>query len=99
MSVEGQWNVSMDTPLGKQQFSLNFAQAGGAWSGTMAGARGTTELVGVKVDGGTVSFETTVNGPMGSLKLNMSGTVDGNAIKGVCKTMFGNADFAGTRAV
>lgn len=99
MSVEGQWNVTMDTPMGTQQFSLTFVQAVGTWSGTMVGGRtGTAELSSVKVEGAAVSFEAKVNSPMGSVKLSMSGTVAGDAISGVCKTMFGNADFKGVRA-
>jgi len=99
MSVEGQWNVTMDTPLGKQQFTLSFKQAGGAWSGTMVGGRtGTSELTAIKVDGGAVSFETNVNSPMGSLKLTMIGNVTGDALSGVCKTSFGDANFTGVRA-
>ena len=99
MSVEGQWNVTMDTPLGKQQFNLTFKQAAGVWSGTMAGGRtGTSELSAVKVEGDSVSFETNVNSPMGSVKLSMSGNVSGDALSGVCKTSFGNANFSGVRA-
>jgi autotransporter translocation and assembly factor TamB len=99
MSVEGQWNVTMDTPLGTQQFSLNFRQAGGAWSGTMTGDKiGTAELTSLKVEGTSVSFETKVNSPMGPLSVTMSGSVNGSALTGVCKTMFGNMDFKGARA-
>jgi hypothetical protein len=99
MNVAGQWNVTMETPLGTQQFSLTFREAAGVWSGTMVGDKtGTSELSSLKVDGTSVSFETKVNSPMGSLKLNMSGTVNGDAIAGVCKTMFGDADFKGARA-
>jgi hypothetical protein len=99
MSVEGQWNVTMDTPLGKQQFTLSFTQAAGTWSGSMVGGRtGTSELTGIKVEGQAVSFETNVNSPMGSIKLSMSGNVAGDALSGVCKTSFGDANFTGVRA-
>jgi hypothetical protein len=99
MSVEGQWNVTMDTPLGKQQFTLSFTQAAGAWSGTMVGGRtGTSELTAIKVEGPAVSFETNVNSPMGSIKLSVSGNLTGDALNGVCKTSFGDANFTGVRA-
>ena len=98
MSVAGQWNVTMDTPLGAQQFTLTFTEAAGAWSGSMVGGRtGTTELKNMQVAGTVVSFETNVNSPMGALTLNMSGTIAGDAITGTCKTMFGNAEFKGVR--
>jgi hypothetical protein len=99
MSVEGQWNVTMDTPLGKQQFTLTFTQAGGSWTGTLAGGRtGTAELTAINVAGPTVTFETKVNSPMGAIQLSLSGTVTGDALNGVCKTSFGDANFSGVRA-
>jgi len=99
MGVDGHWNVRMETPLGTQVFSLTFSQSAGVWSGTMISDRtGTTDLTDLKVDGATVAFETKLSGPMGSLKLTMNGTVDGNAIAGVCKTSLGNANFTGVRA-
>ncbi len=99
MSVEGQWNVTMETPLGTQRFSLKFSQSAGAWSGTMVAEKtGASELSALKVDGATVSFETKVSSPMGPLKLDMSGTVQGDTLTGVCKTMLGNANFSAMRA-
>jgi hypothetical protein len=99
MSIEGSWNVKMDTPMGTQQFTLSFSQSAGAWNGTLINERtGNSELSGLKVDGDTVSFDTKVNSPMGSLKVTMNATVQGDAITGVCKTMLGNANFAGQRA-
>jgi hypothetical protein len=99
MSVEGSWNVKMDTPMGTQQFTLNFSQSAGVWNGTLINERtGNSELSGLKVDGSAVSFETKVNSPMGSLKVTMNATVDGDAIAGVCKTTLGNANFTGKRA-
>jgi hypothetical protein len=71
----------------------------GAWSGTLANARtGTAQLTDIKVEGQAVSFETSVNSPMGTIKLSVSGNVAGDALNGVCKTSFGNANFTGVRA-
>jgi hypothetical protein len=99
MSVAGQWNVTMDTPLGKQEFKLNLSEAAGAWSGTVVGPRiGTAPLSDIKVDGTALSFDTNVNSPMGAIKLTLSGTVSGDALSGVCKTAFGNANFTAVRA-
>lgn len=97
MSVAGKWQVSMDTPIGKQQFSWDLQEAGGAWQGSMDGQAGVTPLTDIKVDGGNVSFGTRVNSPMGTIDLTFSGAAAGNQISGVCKTMFGDMRFSGQR--
>jgi hypothetical protein len=65
----------------------------------MVGARiGTSELTALKVEGLAISCEAKVNSPMGPVNITMNGTVSGDAISGVCKTLFGNANFSGVRA-
>jgi hypothetical protein len=99
MSVAGEWNMTMDTPLGKQEFKLNLSEAAGVWSGAVVGPRiGTAPLTDIKVEGTTLSFDTNVNSPMGAIKLSLSGSLSGDALSGVCKTAFGNANFTGVRA-
>jgi hypothetical protein len=98
MSVAGKWNVSMDTPIGRQQFGWDIQESGGAWSGVMDGPTGRAELRQIKVSGENVAFETRINSPMGAIDLNFSGAVAGDQISGMCKTMFGNVQFNGTRA-
>src|SRR5262245_22032120 len=99
MSVAGQWTVTMDTPLGKQQVSLTFAEAGGNWTGTLSGHRiGTAGLTAINVAGSSVTCESKVNTPMGVVQLALQGTVEGDSLSGVCKTTFGNANFTGVRS-
>ena len=97
MSIAGKWNVSMDTPIGRQQFAWDFRESGGAWTGVLDGPTGRADLKDIKVNGDTVAFETRVNSPMGAINLSFSGAVSGDQISGTCKTMFGNAQFSGTR--
>lgn len=98
MSVAGKWNVTMDTPIGTQKFSWNLQESGGAWSGTMDSQGGPSQLSAVKVEGDKLSFNTTVQSPMGTVNLAFSGAVAGASVSGVCKTMFGDLAFSGARA-
>ena len=97
MSVAGKWNVSMDTPIGRQQFGWDLQENGGAWSGVMDGPTGRADLKDIRVSGDSVAFDTRINSPMGAINLAFSGAVQGDQISGTCKTMFGNAQFSGTR--
>ena len=98
MSIAGKWNVTMDTPIGTQKFSWDLQENGGAWTGTMNSQGGPSQLAGVKVEGDKLSFDTTVNSPMGSVNLAFNGAVSGANVTGVCKTMFGDIAFSGVRA-
>ena len=98
MSVAGKWNVSMDTPIGRQQFAWDLKEGDGAWTGVMDGPTGRADLKDIRVSGDSVAFETRVNSPMGAINLSFSGAVAGDQISGTCKTMFGNVQFTGARA-
>ena len=98
MSVAGKWNVSMDTPIGRQQFGWDLQETSGVWSGVMDGPTGRADLKDIKVSGDSIAFETRINSPMGAINLAFAAAVQGDQISGTCKTMFGNAQFNGTRA-
>jgi len=95
MSVAGKWKITMDTPIGTQRFTWDLSEAGGAWKGTMDSQGGVTQLGGIKVEGDSVAFDTTVNSPMGAIHLAFSGAVSGGKISG---TMFGDNQWSGERA-
>ena len=97
MSVAGKWNVTMDTPIGRQKFVWDLQQSDDAWKGTMDGQAGKSDLNNIRVDGDSVGFDTRVNSPMGAINLTFDGSVSGDQISGTCKTMFGNTQFTGAR--
>lgn len=99
MSIDGKWNVSMDTPLGRQSFVWELRQAAGVWSGTMTNAKtGASTLTNIQVEGDAVSFATSVSSPMGAIHATFRAAVAGDTVKGTCKTKFGDMAFAGVRA-
>lgn len=98
MSADGDWNVTINSPMGAQQAVLTLATDGGALSGKMAGAQGTQEFEGGTVDGDNLEWEVNMTQPM-PIKLEIKATVEGDAISGTVKMgAFGEASFSGARA-
>jgi len=97
MSVDGTWNVKMETPMGTRAATLTLKADGGALTGTMGGAEGSTDIYDGTASGNSVTWKTDISQPM-PLTLEFSATVDGDAISGSVKLgMFGNAPLSGTR--
>ncbi|HKI73417.1 MAG TPA: hypothetical protein VJ998_02175 [Pseudomonadales bacterium] len=98
MTVDGDWKVKMNSPMGAQEATLTLAADGGSLSGKIVGPQGTQEFTGGTVDGGNVAWKISLTQPM-PMDLEFSGAVDGDAISGNVKLgAFGNATFEGTRA-
>ena len=100
MSVAGTWRVTMPTQIGTLQFVWDIAEEGERWRGKMSGQApvGNSELKDIKVTGGTISFLTTVQSPMGALQVTFTGTAAGENMTGTCKTRFGDNPFTAIRA-
>lgn len=100
MSVAGKWNVTMQTPLGTVRFTWDLTSENGAWRGRMLGHGpvGDSDLRSIQVDGDALTCETTTRSPMGPLELSFSGTVEADALSGVCRTTYGDYAFSGVRA-
>lgn len=98
MSAAGKWNVTMDTPMGRQKFTWDLQQSGSGWTGAMDGSVGRVELTDIKVEGSNVSFKSRVTTPMGPINLTFEGVANGDQFNGACKTMFGDSKFEGVRA-
>jgi hypothetical protein len=98
MSATGQWNVTINSPMGAQQGTLDIAVDGATLTGTMVGPQGTLALEDGKVDGASLSWAANVTSPM-PIKLEFSAEVNGDEISGTVKLgAFGNASFSGSRA-
>jgi hypothetical protein len=97
MSVDGTWNVTMQTPMGAQAGTLTLASDGGTLTGTMSGPQGSLDLEEGTVDGNTASWVVNMTSPM-PIKVEASAAVDGDTITGEAKLgAFGVAPFEGTR--
>ena len=97
MSVDGTWNLTVQSPMGEEKSVLTLTLDGERLSGTISGAEGTSDLKQAKLAGNVVSWNTGIASPM-PLTLEFSGMVEGDAMAGQVKLgMFGNAPFTGAR--
>ena len=98
MAVDGNWNLTMTTPMGERQATLTLLSSGGTLTGMQEAEGNTTEIAGGTVSGNDLSWQVSIIDPM-PLTLTFSGTVDGNSLNGTADTgMFGSFPFSGTRA-
>ena len=98
MAVDGIYNIVINSPMGAQKITLTLKADGNTLTGSQAGAQGTMDIAEGKVDGNNVSWSANITSPM-PMKLETTGTVDGDKISGNVKAgAFGSFPFSGTRA-
>lgn len=96
-SVDGDWDVTIKSPMGDQKAVLTVNSDGGSFSGKMAGGLGSMDIQSGTVDGNTISWSMDMTVPM-PMKLDCTATVDGDAISGEVKAgAFGSMGLTGTR--
>jgi hypothetical protein len=97
MSPDGNWSLTLNTPMGAQQGTLTLKANGGALEGTMAGPQGTLAIEDGKVDGNALSWGITA-AQMG-MKIAFAAMLDGDSLSGEADLgTFGKATFTGTRS-
>jgi len=97
MNIDGQYELTLETPMGKQEGTMKLKTSGSALRGTLANAKGTTEFSGGRVDGDEVAFDTKIPTPIGRLKAHVTGRVTGDRFSGDAKLPLGSAHIEGTR--
>jgi hypothetical protein len=97
MSADGDWKITLNTPMGAQQLKLSVKTAGDAFTGTASGAQGENAVAG-KVSGDTLTWSAAITQPM-PMTLEFTAKVDGDSMSGNVKLgAFGNAPLTGVRA-
>ena len=98
MSANGIWNITINTPMGAQNGTLELNVDGSDLSGKMSSPQGEMAIENGAIDGDSLSWKAAITAPM-PMTLEFSATVDGDAITGTVKLgAFGEAEFSGTRA-
>jgi hypothetical protein len=98
MAVDGDWDISVETPIGTRGATLSLSTAGGALTGTQAADGQSTSITDGRVDGDKVSWKVAIVSPM-PMTLEFEGTVDGDKITGHANAgAFGAMPFSGKRA-
>ncbi|GAA1374459.1 hypothetical protein [Streptomyces beijiangensis] len=84
MPVEGTWDLSIATPIGKIKAVVELLRTDGVLTGTAHGAGEEIPLTDVAVDGGRLSWKQSVTKPM-RLNLAFAVTVDGDTLTGTSR--------------
>jgi hypothetical protein len=98
MAVDGNWNITMSTPLGERPSTLSFKTSGGTLTGTQGAEGNTAEIFDGKANGDDVSWKVSITNPM-PLTLDFTGKISGDSISGeIGIGPMGSFPFSGTRA-
>jgi hypothetical protein len=81
MSIAGDWDVTIKTPIGSLAVRYTFTEQDGALTGSATGKDETVALQGIVVDGQRVTWSQSVRKPM-RLNLDFDVTVDGDRLVG-----------------
>ena len=96
-AVDGDWDVTIKSPMGDQKAVLTVKRDGGSFSGQMSGGLGSMDIANGTVDGDTLSWGMDITVPM-PMHLNATATVSGDAMTGEVKAgAFGSMGLSGTR--
>ncbi|MEE9432607.1 MAG: hypothetical protein V3V15_00010 [Sphingorhabdus sp.] len=96
-AVDGEYDVTVKSPMGDQNSVLTITSDGDSFTGQMAGSLGSMDIEGGSVEGNTLKWKMDMTVPM-PMTLDCTATVDGDAISGeVVAGAFGTMALSGTR--
>jgi hypothetical protein len=98
MAVDGNWNLTMTTPMGERNTTLSLKSSGGTLTGTQGADGNSGDIFDGTVNGDDVAWKISITDPM-PLTLEFSGKVAGDAISGeMAIGIMGSFPFTGARA-
>jgi hypothetical protein len=96
-AVDGDWDVTIKSPMGDQKGVLSVASDGASFSGKLVGGLGSMDIPSGSVDGDKLTWKMDMTVPM-PMTLDCTATVDGDALSGeVVAGAFGSMGMSGTR--
>ena len=96
-AVDGDWDVTIKSPMGDQKSVFTVTSDGSSFSGKVAGALGSMDVKDGTVDGNTLTWKMDMTVPM-PMTLDGTATVDGDNISGEVKAgAFGSMAMSGCR--
>ncbi len=97
MSVDGNWNLVLVTPMGDRPATLSVTADGSVLKGSQGAEGNSTDIFDGTVNGNDVTWKVSITNPM-PMTLEFTGTVNGDVISGSVKLgAFGSSSFSGTR--
>lgn len=97
MAVQGTYEISVQTPFGEQQGFLELEVNGTSLNGRLTNPKGTFDIDEGSVTGNEVKFKAKIHTPVGRLKAEVSGSVEGDHFRGVARLPLGEAKIEGVR--
>ncbi len=98
MAADGNWNLTMTTPMGDRQATLSLKTSGSTLTGTQGADGNTGEIFDGTVNGDDVSWKVSITNPM-PLTLEFTGKVSGDSMSGEMGIgPMGSFPFTGSRA-
>ena len=96
MSADGNWKLTLNTPMGAQSLTASIKTNGDSFTASTKGPMGEQEVSG-KVDGDTLTWSATITQPM-PMTLEFTAKVSGDTMTGSAKLgSFGSAPLSGER--
>jgi hypothetical protein len=99
MNVDGDWELTINSPMGKQHVLVTLHESDGRLTGKMLnkGNRMSTDIFDGAVDAGTLTWKARMQ--MMNLTLTFTTSVDGDTMTGKVKAgVLGRVDVTGRRA-
>ncbi|HEY2708714.1 MAG TPA: hypothetical protein VGI95_11740 [Caulobacteraceae bacterium] len=97
MSADGDWKITINSPMGVQQGTASIKTDGATFTGTFSGAQGAQDISG-KVDGDTLTWGSKLTQPF-PIDLEFTVKVEGDKMSGSVKAgAFGSSPLTGERA-
>ena len=97
MAVDGNWNLTMNTPMGERTATLTLKSAGTTLTGTQGAEGNSAEIFDGAVNGDDLAWKVSITNPM-PLTLDFTGKVSGNSMTGEMGIgPMGSFPFTGTR--
>ena len=98
LAIDGTWQVTLNTPRGSRDGTLELAANGAVLGGKWKGEMGTHEIIGGTVEGRDLAWQVMMSGPRGTRVIAFRGTINGDKISGSVELgSFGSGTFTATR--
>ena len=93
----GTWTLSIDTPRGTQNPTLDVEKNGAGYRGTYNSLRGPIEIDQIERTGNTFTFPLTITVPIGEVEVNYAGSFEGKEMQGTVQSPRGEVPFTATK--
>lgn len=98
MAVDGNWNLTLTTPMGERQATLTLLNSNGTLTGVQGADGNSAEIFDGAISGDALNWKVTITSPM-TLTLEFVGKVAGDSMSGEMSIgPMGNFPFTGVKA-